>query len=40
VQQGAIALDEVKVADAKVTLKEGAILRIGPHRFYRIVAGG
>jgi tyrosyl-tRNA synthetase len=39
-QQGAIALDEVKVADAKVTLKEGAILRIGPHRFYRIVAGG
>jgi tyrosyl-tRNA synthetase len=39
-QQGAIALDEVKVADAKVTLKEGAILRIGTHRFYRIAAGG
>ena len=28
----------VKVIDPKVELKEGAILRIGPHRFYRIVA--
>ena len=37
-QQGGIALDEVKVTDPKVELKEGAILRIGPHRFYRIVA--
>ena len=37
-QQGGIAVDEVKVTDPKVDLKEGAILRIGPHRFYRIVA--
>ena len=37
-QQGGIALDEVKITDPKVELKEGAILRIGPHRFYRIVA--
>jgi tyrosyl-tRNA synthetase len=38
-QQGAIALDEAKLSEPRIELKDGAILRVGPHRFYRIMTG-
>ncbi len=37
VTQGGIAIDGVPVSQAQVELNEGAIVRIGRHRFYRVV---
>lgn len=36
VQQGGIAIDDNKVTENQVALREGAILKLGRHRFYRI----
>jgi len=40
VSQGGIAVDGVAVTQAQVELNEGAIVRIGRHRFYRVVRKG
>ena len=36
VQQGAISIDDVKTSDAQVELREGAIIKVGRHRFYKV----
>jgi tyrosyl-tRNA synthetase len=36
--QGALALDGDTVTDAKVELKDGSLIRVGRHRFLRVVA--
>ena len=36
--QGAIAIDGDTVTDAKVELKDGSLIRVGRHRFLRVVA--
>jgi tyrosyl-tRNA synthetase len=38
ISQGGIAVDGVAIAQPQVELKSGAIVRIGRHRFYRVVA--
>jgi tyrosyl-tRNA synthetase len=38
VAQGGITIDGLPVTQAQVELKQGAIIRIGRHRFYRVVA--
>jgi tyrosyl-tRNA synthetase len=38
--QGGVAIDGVAVTQAQVELTEGAIVRIGRHRFYRVVRKG
>ena len=40
VSQGGIAVDDIAVTQAQVELSEGAIVRIGRHRFYRVVGTG
>jgi tyrosyl-tRNA synthetase len=40
VSQGGIAVDGIAVTQPQVELSEGAIIRIGRHRFYRIVRKG
>jgi tyrosyl-tRNA synthetase len=40
VSQGGIAIDGVAVTQPQVELNEGAIVRIGRHRFYRVVRKG
>ena len=40
VAQGGIAIDGVAVTQAQVELSEGSIVRIGRHRFYRVVGTG
>jgi tyrosyl-tRNA synthetase len=36
--QGALAIDGDTVSEARVTLKEGSLVRVGRHRFLRVVA--
>jgi tyrosyl-tRNA synthetase len=40
VSQGGITVDGSTVSQAQVELKQGSIIRIGRHRFYRVVAEG
>ena len=37
VQQGGISIDDVKLTESQVELREGAIVKLGRHRFYKIV---
>jgi tyrosyl-tRNA synthetase len=38
--QGGIAVDGIALSQAEVELAEGSIIRIGRHRFYRVVRKG
>jgi tyrosyl-tRNA synthetase len=38
--QGGITVDGMAVSQAEVVLNEGVIIRIGRHRFYRVVRAG
>jgi tyrosyl-tRNA synthetase len=40
VQQGALSVDEQKVEKAQVLLAEGSIVKVGRHRFYKVVKAG
>jgi tyrosyl-tRNA synthetase len=37
VQQGGISVDDVKLTEAQVDLRDGAIVKLGRHRFYKVV---
>jgi tyrosyl-tRNA synthetase len=37
VQQGGISVDDVKLTESQVELREGAIVKLGRHRFYKVV---
>jgi tyrosyl-tRNA synthetase len=36
VQQGGVSIDDVKVTQSQVELREGAIVKLGRHRFYKV----
>jgi tyrosyl-tRNA synthetase len=36
-QQGGISIDDTKVTEAQVELKDGAIVKLGRHRFYKVI---
>jgi tyrosyl-tRNA synthetase len=38
--QGAISVDGVQVTAPRVALRQGAVIRVGRHRFFRVAAGG
>lgn len=40
VQQGGISVDDVKVTEPMVSLSEGAIVKLGRHRFYKVTRAG
>ena len=40
VQQGGISVDDVKLTEAQIGLSEGSIVKLGRHRFYKVVKAG
>jgi tyrosyl-tRNA synthetase len=38
VQQGGVSIDDVKVTESQVELREGAIVKLGRHRFYKVTS--
>jgi tyrosyl-tRNA synthetase len=37
VQQGGVSVDDVKLTENQVALRKGAIIKLGRHRFYRVI---